>query len=116
MSALEDLMAFQMNAVGVPEFVREHKFIPTRRFRFDFAWPEKKVALEIDGGSWVNGRHNRGAGFEADCVKSCFAAALGWRVLHVTGAMVKSGEALVWAEQAVSYDPRTAAQILEGKK
>lgn len=66
------------------ECVKEYKFHPTRRWRFDFAIPEYKIAIEIDGGVWTYGRHNRSAGYIADMEKMNAAASLGWIVLKFT--------------------------------
>src|SRR5688572_23096660 len=82
--------------------MREVRFHPTRRWRFDIAWPEKKVAVEVDGGSWIGGRHTTGSGFEKDCEKLSEAAALGWRVLRVTPRQIESGQALGWLERALA--------------
>lgn len=64
--------------------VAEYKFHESRKWRFDFAFPEKRVAIEIDGGIWQYGRHNRAAGLLNDYEKFNEAAALGWKVLHFT--------------------------------
>ena len=69
---------------GLPCPVREFAFHPGRRWRFDYAWPAQKVAVEVDGGAWTQGRHTRGAGFIEDQVKRNAAVLLGWRVLHCT--------------------------------
>lgn len=71
-----------------PDFVMQHQFNETRRWKFDFAWPEQKIAVEIDGGIWSGGRHTRGKGFEKDCEKGNEALLLGWRVFHLTPAMI----------------------------
>jgi hypothetical protein len=71
-------------AAGVPEPLAEHRFDPKRRWRFDFAWPDHKVALEVDGGVFANGRHTRGSGFVKDMEKLNAAAIAGWRVVRVT--------------------------------
>jgi hypothetical protein len=105
MSRPEEILAAQMRVVGLPEPVREYVFAPPRRWRFDFAWPDLPItdrwAVEVEGGTWVNGRHGRGAGFQNDCEKYNRAALLGWRVLRVTPAQIRSGAALAWIERAV---------------
>lgn len=92
-SAPELLLATQLESAGIP-YEREYKFHPTRKWRFDYAWPKIKLAAEIEGGSWVAGRHTRGAGFEADLIKYNSAAEAGWYVLRFTTGMVEDGRAL----------------------
>ena len=48
-------------AAGVPAPQAEFRFAPPRRWRFDFAWPLHALALEVQGGLFVRGRHSRGA-------------------------------------------------------
>ena len=65
----------------LPAPVAEFRFHPTRRWRFDYAWPDRHVAAEIDGGQYAcfgGGRHNT----DRDRAKLNTAAALGWRVLR----------------------------------
>lgn len=69
---------------GLPRPEREWKFDAKRRWRFDYAWPQEMVALEVEGGVWTGGRHTRGAGFVKDMEKYNRAAVLGWRLLRVT--------------------------------
>lgn len=83
----------------------EYKFHPNRRWRFDFAWPELRIALEIEGGTRINGRHNRHAGYQADCEKYNEAQLLGWIVLRVTSEMVNDGRALRLIERALKEVP-----------
>lgn len=66
------------------EVVKEYMFHPTRKWRFDFAIPSHKIAIEIDGGVWNYGRHNRAQGYIADMKKFNAAASLGWIVLKFT--------------------------------
>lgn len=73
---------------------REYRFDKVRRWRFDFAIPAKKIGIEVEGGSWVNGRHNRASGMEADCRKYNAATVQGWRIIRFTTDMVISGEAI----------------------
>jgi hypothetical protein len=69
---------------GIPEPAGELQFAPPRRWRFDYAWPDAKVALEVEGAVWVRGRHTRGAGFLKDMEKYNRATVLGWRVVRCT--------------------------------
>jgi very-short-patch-repair endonuclease len=94
MSVLEALFAQQVRALRLPEPVREYRFDAIRRWKFDFAWPAQKVAVECEGGIWTSGRHTRGAGFEVDCEKYNAATLQGWRVVRFTSGMVKNGAAI----------------------
>jgi len=76
--------------------VREHRFHPTRKFRFDYAWPDQKVAMEVDGGLFVKGGHSRGAAREYDMARDAEAMMLGWKVLRVSTKHFKNGEAARW--------------------
>jgi hypothetical protein len=58
-----------------------------RKWQFDFAWPEAKVAVEIEGGGWINGGHNRGVRFHKDMEKYNAAAEQGWVVLRYSREM-----------------------------
>lgn len=94
MSAGEALLLFHLRSMKLPEGVAEHVFAPPRKWRFDRAWPDHMLAVEIEGGTWTGGRHSRGVGFEADCIKYSEAAIAGWRVLRFTTNMVKTGVAI----------------------
>lgn len=69
---------------GLAEPVPEFRFHPHRKWRFDYAWPLHRLALEVDGGVWTQGRHTRGSGFVGDLLKFNAATLLGWRVLRYT--------------------------------
>ena len=97
MSDLEDELLRQMRDRGLPEPVREYRFAwesLKRKWRFDFSYPEKLVAIEVEGGAYSGGRHTRGAGFEGDLEKYANATAMGWRVLRVGSNLIKSGDAV----------------------
>ena len=83
------LMAWKCyNMVQRIKLVREHKFHPTRKWRFDFAHVPTKTAIEIEGGTWSGGRHTRGSGYSKDCEKYNEAAKLGWCVLRYTAEKI----------------------------
>jgi hypothetical protein len=126
-SAAENLLAFQLKAVGIP-FEREVAFAKPRRWRADFVvrrsdkyqsytWPggtsvdsgtqimtsdPPPLLIEIDGGTWSGGRHVTGSGVERDCEKLNAAVLLGYRCLRFTPAMVESGVALQTIEKALA--------------
>lgn len=102
MSRLESDVATQIRALCLPEPQREYRFAAPRRWRFDFAWPASMVALECEGGSWVNGAHGRGIHFESDCLKYSEAAIRGWRVIRVTAKMIQSGAAIELLRRALA--------------
>ena len=118
-----DLLAFHITARALPPPVREHRFAAMsvggtgagvkarlaaaflHDWRFDFAWPDFMLALEMDGGGFVGGRHGRGLGIEKDCEKVSAAAVLGWRLVRCTPRQVKSGQAVEWITKALSAVP-----------
>jgi hypothetical protein len=100
-SALEMALLTRLERHGLPLGDGQYRFVPGRLYRFDRAWPAHLVAVEIQGGLWVNGAHSRGSGVERDCVKLSIAAAMGWRVLPVSKAMIESGQAVELVAQAL---------------
>lgn len=93
-------MAAQIETSDLPEPVREYRFYGRRRWRFDFAWPARLIAVEVQGGTWTGGAHSRGKGQRNDCEKLCEALLMGWRVLVFTGGMVNDGSAIGLLEDA----------------
>ncbi|EPM5418076.1 hypothetical protein ACTM2X_002941 [Vibrio parahaemolyticus] len=102
MSAIERLFLFQIKSMGLALPEKEYRFHETRRWRFDFAYPEQQLAVEVEGGTWAGGRHTRGSGYEKDCEKYNAAALRGWSVLRFTGSMIKSGKAVETLKEALS--------------
>ena len=112
MSKLEDQLALHIRACNLPEPEREYRFAAMatggtgqgvrqrikqagmRDWRFDFCWPDQMLAVEVEGGAFVNGRHNRGAGFSADLKKYQEAMRLGWTVYRCDGHLIRTGEAI----------------------
>lgn len=76
-----------------PNWVPEYKFHQTRRWRFDMARPDIKLAVEIDGGCWTGGRHSGGKGQIADMEKGNAAIIDGWQVLHFPPEQIADGTA-----------------------
>jgi len=97
----EEQLANLLQAYSFPAPRREYRFHPRRKWRFDFAFPEYSLAVEVEGGVYTNGRHNRGAGFTKDAEKYNEAALLGWRVIRVTPEHVRKGQAVEWIKRAI---------------
>ena len=87
-------LAQKLEDVFKSEVVLEHKFHPERRWRFDLAVPEYHVAIEINGGVWQYGRHNRASGYLKDMEKLNAASLLGWTVVQYTWEDVEAGKPL----------------------
>ena len=109
-SQLESELAFQLRAVKI-DAEREYRFHSTRRWRFDFAIPQEKIAVEVEGlvykgkgkGTTLAGRHVSVKGYHDDKEKYNNAAILGWRIIYATSKTIKSGEAIAWIEQALEH-------------
>jgi len=97
-TVLEDTLARQLDAVRIA-YRREVRLCPPRRHRWDFVIGD--ICVDVQGGQWVQGRHNRPSGYAADCEKTYLAVSAGYRVLAVTGEQVQSGVALQWIEELV---------------
>jgi very-short-patch-repair endonuclease len=88
------MLALHIRAEKLPAPEREYRFHPTRMWRFDFAWPAQRIAVEVEGGVYVGGRHTRGRGFVNDCTKLNAAAAMGYRVFRFPTEFVRNGTAI----------------------
>lgn len=82
---------FKSHGIPTPEF--EYIFAEElgRKWRFDICWPVYDtpkgqkfpyVAVEIQGGIFIQGRHSRGAAMLKEWEKLNAAACLGWRLLY----------------------------------
>ena len=121
-SKLEESFALQLRGVIGNHFDREYAFHPVRKWRFDFAFPSVKLAIELEGGVASHGqvrtttckrtglpkkvkqqsRHLTPGGFEEDCRKYGEAAILGWRVIRLPASLVKNGEGIALVERALA--------------
>jgi very-short-patch-repair endonuclease len=102
-SSLEQKLAFQMRAVGLPAPHREYRFVPGRMYRADFAFVEQKLLVEAEGGLFSKGKgwHLSVGGFLDDLEKYNLAALLGYRVLRFTAKEIGTGKAVQQIEQAL---------------
>ncbi len=99
-----DTLLLHVRALHLPEPQREYPYGASRgrRWRFDLAWEPRRLACEINGSEWVQGRHSRGAGMAADFEKLNAAMLDGWKVLLFTGSQVRNGYAIQILEKALT--------------
>ena len=119
MSKLEETLYRQLWIAGIPTPEREYRFgaaaaggpgkglrarlteAGLKDWRFDFAWPNLMLAVEVEGGAWVGGRHTRGKGFLEDLRKYQAAQMMGWTVYRTAGELINSGEAVKTIEELI---------------
>lgn len=109
----ETMLGLQIVNAQLGEPEREYRFDEERRWRFDFAYPEHKVAIEVEGGVFQQGRHTRGKGFTADCEKYNRATELGWAVFRYPTAQVKNGEAIKQLRRILAFKMGMANKTLK---
>jgi hypothetical protein len=90
-SGLQRVVLALCHAEGWPAPIHECRFAPPRLWRFDLAWPEARLAVEIQGGIFTRGRHVRGASLLREWEKLNTAALMGWAVLLVSTDQVTDG-------------------------
>jgi very-short-patch-repair endonuclease len=83
-SDLETRFARALVAGGLPEPIQQHRIrVANRRYRLDLAYPDQRVAIEIDGWEPHRGR----SAFDSDRVRANHLVASGWNLLRFTSAM-----------------------------
>ena len=92
------LLEYHLKELGLA-FTPEFRFSKTRRWRFDYLINDLNLAIEIEGAVFAGGRHTRGKGFEADCVKYNTATMMGYRVLRFSSTQVQRGIAKAFLAQ-----------------
>lgn len=93
-SGIEVLFAQQIDLLQVPAPKRNYLFMPGRKLELDFAWPERMIAVEVQGMVHrIKGR------FNDDMEKRALALLAGWRILEIGGREIRSGKAATWIQQ-----------------
>ncbi len=117
---IEDRFSFEP---ALPAWETEYRFAghvlhpltgKPRRWRFDFAWPNYRVAVEAEGGTWVRGAHVRGGKYSKDCRKYNRAALEGWLLLRWTADLIRNewGWCMEELEEALrKRDPRRTVSL-----
>ena len=100
-SDLEELFAFQLDALGLTGYLREYQAVKGRKFRWDFCYECARLLIEVNGSTFTKGGHSTGTGIRRDYEKNNLAQLAGWRCLMFDGEMVRSGEAVEIVRKAL---------------
>jgi len=96
-----NLIYTQCDFVNLPLPVAEYRFDPERKWRIDVAWPNYKIALEIEGGIWQQTSSGRSSGhanpvrFLRDMEKYNAMTVQGWSLIRCTPEQVENETALI---------------------
>lgn len=103
-SQIETAMWEQIRDSTLPEPVssftgdcRQHQYLEGRKFTADFAWPDRMIALEVDGGA-----HKTNGRFSSSFERAYLLLLAGWTVLHVGAVEVEQGIALQWIQNLMN--------------
>lgn len=96
--------------------LKEFRFHPVRKWRFDYAIPEHKIAVEVEGGVWTQGRHTRPKGFLNDIEKYNTATLMGWRVFRTVPEQLYGRTTLKLLKMAISGQVEEKQSIFLPKK
>jgi hypothetical protein len=119
---LVSLFEWHLKLINIPDPQREYMFHEFRRWRFDYAWPQFMVAVELEGGIYRHGKpvfnvnpktgnvykstiksgHLTIEGYESDIVKYNTAVLDGWQLLRFTHRFVADGTAITTLEKLIN--------------
>jgi hypothetical protein len=101
-------------APEIPAPVQEFRAIPARRYRWDFAWPEHRLLLEVNGGAWMKSSysHKSGPQIVRDYTKNNLAVAAGWKILYCESSMISKKKII---EYLADYFQAEAADQVAAK-
>jgi len=98
-------MRQQIQQAGLPPPIEEYYHIKGRDFRLDFAWPDRKIGVEVQGMA-----HRIKGKFHADIEKRALAMLQGWRILEVSGDTVRDERGIGWLKQLLEIEEMTDDQ------
>lgn len=93
-------------AAGLPAPTPEYLFAaPERRYRADFAWPDQRVMLEVEGGIWRKGggAHSHPTNILRDMERTNEATVRGWRLLRFQPEKLTKPETMETIKRAIAW-------------
>ena len=97
-SVLEETFAIQISQEGLPTPVREFQFDETRGWLVDYAWPDYRLLVELEGYS-----HRTAARFLSDQEKYDAAAERGWTLLRFSRPQIMDWSAVGFVREALAH-------------
>ena len=108
MSNAEDSLAYALSIAGDPftGFEQQFRYVPGRKFAADFAWPDARLLVEVQGGIYSGEAHGSISGIKADIERLNLATLNGYRLLRFIPPRAKDmdewiGETLATIEEAL---------------
>lgn len=101
-SSAEAILANRCERHGLPKPEMQALLIPSRKFRWDLAWPAYRVCVDVQGGMYSNGRHLRVQGYETDLVKSALVQLEGYIALAFTPRQIDDNVAVMFIAAALA--------------
>ena len=104
----EDELAYALSIAGEPftAHERQYRYVPGRKFAADFAWPDARLLVEVQGGIYSGEAHGSISGIKADIERLNLATLNGYRLLRFIPPRAKDmdewiGETLATIEEAL---------------
>jgi hypothetical protein len=92
-----NLLELYLNGKGLA-LEKEFQFVPNRKYRADYAIKGWNILIEIEGGAYINGAHNRPVRFISDMEKYNLATVYGWQLLRLTPQQFNATQAIEWLD------------------
>ena len=105
LSKHELLFVSLLKEAGATRLATNFKFDSERQWLLDIVQEDSKTAIEIDGGGFAYGGHNRGRQMAWDYEKRNAALLQGWWVFQLTGQQVQR-EGEMWARKIAAWMSR----------
>ena len=90
--------------IGLLQPIPEYPCIPGRKHRLDYAWPDHRVGLEIDGGMFTGGRHGGSPSAVRDVWKRNELTVRGWRGIHVAPSQLWKAQTWTWLRALLTQE------------
>lgn len=94
-----------LDAAGIPRPKGEVQHIPGRKFALDYAWPDAKLGVEVEGGVYTGKAHGSISGILRDMEKNNLSILVGWRVLRFTPSQLCQPSTVETIQRALTYNP-----------